>query len=168
MGVTITGDGLVKVWDSNPTFGDPFEGVFYMEPPYSYEQFERHARDRAKRWIERMAGRGYGQHSRFKVQGPFQFLDVGRRDLTPEREGDDEWVLVAWFKRDRPEILPLGEIEDRRLMAQRYGITPPEPLRRSDPTPGVRALEASELGAYRDPHGLNEAGLPVLPDEETA
>lgn len=159
MSVIIRGDGLVTVWRGDPTYGNPCEGVFYMEPPYTYEQFERHARDRAKRWRDAMAAKGQTQTSKFDVKGPFAFLEVERRDLSPEHEGDDEFVLVAWFKSDKPEVLPMGEIEDRRLMAQRYGIEPPQPLRHGEMPARVTPLVADEMNEYRDPHGLTEAGL---------
>lgn len=158
MSVIIRGDGLVTVWRGDPTYGNPCEGVFYMEPPYTYEQFERHSKDRAKRWSDAMVAKGQRQTSKFDVKGPFQFLDVGRRDLSPEHEGDDEWVLVAWFK-GGPEVLPMGEVEDRRLMAQRYGMAPPEPLRRGEIAAKVSPTLADEMTEYRDPNGLTEAGL---------
>ena len=149
---------LVTVYRGHPRYGSPMEGVFYMEPPYVYDQFETHSRQMAKRWLSGMPDSVH-QTSKFDVKGPFRFLDVGRRDLSPEHEGDDEWVLIAWFKDDKPEILPMGEIEDRRLMAQRYGYRPPAPLLRDEPAPKLTPIMADEMGEYRDPNGLTEAGL---------
>ncbi len=149
---------LVQVWSGDPTYGNAREGVFYMEPPYNYDQFSTHSRQMAKRWVDGMLDSMH-QTSKFKIEGPFRFLDVGRRDMSPEHEGDDEWVLIAWFKNDKPELLPMGEVEDRRLLAQRYGIYPPEPLRYGDPVAKVTPLMADEMDEYMDPNGLNEAGV---------
>ncbi len=149
---------LVQVWSGDPTYGNAREGVFYMEPPYVYGQFKTHAHQMAKRWTGNMPD-SVKQTSKFKVEGPFRFLDVGRRDLSPEHEGDDEWVLIAWFKDDNPTFLPIGEIEDRRLLAQRYGLKPPEPLRYGEPVARVTPLVADEMDEYMDPNGLNEAGV---------
>ena len=148
---------LVQVWSGDPTYGDPREGVFYMEPPYNYDQFQTHSRQMAKQWVDGMPETAR-QTSKFKIEGPFQFLDVGRRDMSPEHEGDDEWVLIAWFKSE-PRWATMGEVEDNRLMALRYGLKPPEPLRYGEPAARATPLIADEMDEYRDPNGLNEGGV---------
>lgn len=151
---------LVQVWSGHPTYGSPKEGVFYMERPYTPKQWDTHVWDRAKRWNTAMRAKGMEQTTGFDIKGPFEFLDVGRRDLSPEHEGDDEWALIGWFKRadGKPEIVPMSEIEDRREMALRYGLTPAEPIR-GDVAPKLVPLMADEMSEYRDPNGLNEGGV---------
>lgn len=161
MPITVKGDGLVAIWHSHPKWGDPKEGVFYMEPPYTVDQLEREKAKRGVQWLNYLTGRGFIPTTRPEFKGPFGFEDVGRHDFGENRRGDDEYVIVCWFKRDKPEVLPVDEIDTRRQLAMRYGDVPPEPVRYMDtPKPGVNRPWADEFGTYRDPNGLNEAGVP--------
>jgi len=151
---------LVQVWSGDPTYGSPKEGVFYMERPYTPEQWDEHVWNRAKRWNTALRAKGMIQTTGFDIKGPFAFLDVGRRDMSHEHEGDDEWVLIGWFKRadGKPGIVSMSEIEDRREMAKRYGLVPAEPIR-GEVAPKPVLLVADEMGEYNDPNHLNEAGI---------
>ncbi len=155
---------LVAVWHSDPTWGDPFEGVFWMESGYSNAQLAVHAENRAKRWFDWRESQGNIATTRPALHGPLHFEHTARHDLSEDHRGDDEFVFVAWFKKDKPDVLTVGEVEDRRLMAQRYGVFPPAPLRRLDPLSGVRHVVADEFGNYIDPWGLTEAGLKETSD----
>ena len=154
------GDGLVSIWHSDPRWGDPKEGTFYMEPPYSEEMCDRACEDRGRLWLRMMVEEQRYPTTRLQFRGPLDYTHQDRHDLSPERGGMDEYVVTAWFKRDKPEVLTVDEIEARREMIQRFGLNPPEPVRyMNDPVPGVSLPMADEFGAYADPHGLNEAGV---------
>ena len=161
MPITIKGDGLVAVWHSHPKWGDPMEGVFYMERPYTPAMRDLAFENRGVMWLKSQSARGFRPTTRPQFVGPFDFEHKGRHDLSENRRGHDEFVIIAWFKREKPEVLPVDEIDMRRQLAQRYGLTPPEPVRYMDtPTPGVSLPWVDEFGPYRDPNGLNEAGVP--------
>ena len=156
---------IVAVWHSDPRYGDPYEGVFYMRPPYTREQLERQAEQKGRTWAKRMAGGGLVMTAAPKLAGPLGFRHVDRHDLGETRREDDEYVFVAWYRRDKPLLLTTDEIERRRSLAARYGITPEAPVRDGNPTPGVRPVMASEMGDYIDPSGRDESGLTAVERE---
>jgi hypothetical protein len=151
---------VVAVWHSDPEYGDPYEGVFYMKPPYTREQFAQMAYQMGVRWTKSKADGGLVMTAKPKVIGPLPYEDTRRHDLSENHREDDEFVLVGWFKRDKPLLLTTDEIERRRELALRYGYTPNVPVLTgsSDPTSGLAATVADEMGEYRDPAGLDEQG----------
>lgn len=153
---------LVSVWHSDPKWGDPFEGVFYMEPPYTREQLSLHAETKGRDWSKSMAGRGFVMTAPPRLVGPHGFRDPDRHDLSEDRRGHDEYVFIAWYRRDRPQLLTMNQAEERHLLARRYGIMPSLPARGNDPPARIReaaTVLADEMSAYRDPGGRDEAGM---------
>ncbi len=151
---------MVAVWSSDPTYGDPFEGVFYMRPPYSREQLELQAEQKGRRWATSMASKGFVMTAAPRLTGPFSFLQVNRHSLDETRRDEDEFVFVAWYRRSKPLLLSTDEIERRRVLARRYGITPNAPVRDgSPPINAPRPVMADEMGAYVDPAGRDHAGM---------
>jgi hypothetical protein len=152
---------LVAVWHSDPKYGDPYEGVFYMKPPYTSDQFAQQAYQKGQAWVKLKATAGLVMTTKPRVSGPHRFGDVDRHDLDETHREDDEYVIVGWFKRNKPLLLSTDEIERRRELALRYGYSPNAPVLtgRSDPTSGAAAaVVADEMGEYRDPTGRDEAG----------
>lgn len=166
-GTTVIGDGLVAVWHSDPTYGDPKEGVFYLEPPYTDTQREQVTRLKTQTWMDRMSERAK-LTTKIVCRGPLNFNHPDRHDMGTERAGMDEYVLAAWWRPFQPEILPTDEIDRRRQLAERYGIQPSEPIRwdKGEPDAGVALPFADEYGPYVDPEGRDEAGvLPIYQDQ---
>ena len=163
MPVEIKGDGLVAVWHSDPRFGDPYEGVFHMQPPYTTEDVKLQWQQKGRAWAKGKADGGLVMTTKPRLLGPFVFGHTQRHDLGEDHRGEDEYVIVAWFKRDRPIIINSDEVEYRRSLAQRYGITPQLPTKGRDPVlAGVRSNMADEYGPYIDPDGRDEQGMKAV------
>lgn len=159
---------MVAVWSSDPTYGDPYEGVFYMRPPYTREQLELQAEQKGRRWGKHMASRGFLMTAAPRLTGPFGFRHVDRHSLEETRRDEDEFVFVAWYRRDKPLLLSTDEIERRRELAGRYGITPAAPVRDGNPPINApRPVMVDEMGTYADPAGRDHAGMTVE-DREAA
>ena len=157
---TIIGDGKVEVWHSNPEFGDPYEGVFHMEPPYTDETLDRKSRESVTRWIDTQSKNGLTLTTKVQVRGTLIYTHPERHDLSEEHKGDDEFVCVAWFKRERPIILTSDEVAMRRELAIHHGFAPIEPSHwTQDPTVGYAAPIADEMDEYTDPSGRDAQGL---------
>lgn len=148
----------VAVWSSDPKFGDPYEGVFYMKPPYGPDALRDEWQERGRQWGKMKHAAGLNMTTKPRLVGPIKFEDNRRHDLSETRREDDEWVLVAWFKRDMPLILSTEEVERRRVLAERYGHSPRLPHRGDLQPAGVQSTIADEMAEYRDPHGRDEAG----------
>ncbi len=162
---TIVHKGPVEVWHSDPKFGDPKEGVFYLDSP-TPAQLDKARRDKQHIWLETMESGGYFCTTPIKLFGPFDFYHPDRHDLSPgEKAGQLEYVLSAWFRKDRPETISTDEADMRRQLALRYGKVPPEPVRwdKGEPTPGVAKTVTDEFAPYIDPHDHDEQGL--LPEQ---
>ena len=152
---------VVAVHSSDPTYGDPYEGVFYMKPPFERVDVERHAEQSGRRWVKQMATQGLVMTATPALRGPFDFMHTERRSMDDGRADEQEFVLLGWFKRDRPLILPMDEIARRRELALRYGLRPDVPVvtHHGEPAPKRGTVLADEMAEYHDPSGLNEAGL---------
>ena len=160
MPVEIKSDGLVAVWHSDPTHGDPYEGVFHMKPPYTTEQVMTQWQQKGRPWAQAKDKAGLVITTKPRLLGPFVFTHAQRHDLGEDHREDDEYVIVAWFKRDRPLVMTTDEIEQRRVLAMRYGHEPMLPVKGKDPVlAGVRSNVADEYGEYRDPDGRDEQGM---------
>jgi len=158
--VEIKGDGLVAVWHSDPRWGDPYEGVFHMKPPYTTEDVKQQWQQKGRPWAKGKAKAGLVMTTKPRLLGPFTFVHTQRHDLGEDHREDDEYVIVAWFKRDKPLILSSDEVEKRHTMAQRYGLAPHLPTKGRDPVlTGVRSNVADEYGPYSDPDGRDEQGM---------
>lgn len=143
---------LVAVHSSDPKYGDPYEGVFFMQPPYDRADVRQHADQSGRRWVKKMAGGGLVMTEAPKLRGPFPFTHTERHDMTETHYDEDEYVIVGWFKRDRPLILSMEEIEHRRELALRYGYSPEAPMLtgRGDLTPKRGKTVADEMDEYRE------------------
>src|SRR3990167_10866372 len=104
MPVTIKGDGLVAVWHSDPRWGDPMEGVFFMQRPYSPAMRDLAFERKGVQWLRSQEGRGLHPTTAPQFRGPYAFEHALRHDLSENRRGDDEYVIMAWFKKDRPDV----------------------------------------------------------------
>lgn len=153
---------LVAVWSSDPTYGDPYEGVFYMKPPYHSDQLLANAENRTGRWVKKMALGGMKLTTRPDLRGPFKFGSTERRDMSEDRREDDEWVIVAWYKREKPIEITTEEYDRRRQLALRYGMTPRDPAithrENLQPLGVVATPKADEMGTYIDPSGRDASG----------
>ena len=160
MSVEIKGDGLVAVWHSDPRWGDPYEGVFHMKPPYTTEQVKQQWQQKGRPWAKAKAESGFVMTTKPRLLGPFVFGHVQRHDLGEDHRDEDEYVIVVWFKRERPVLLATDAIEQRRVLAQRYGHAPALPTKGRDPVlSGARSNMADEFDPYSDPDGRDEQGM---------
>jgi hypothetical protein len=165
---TTIGDGLVEVWHSDPQYGDPKEGIFFLDAEATPQQVDKVRREKHHIWVDRMEQGGYHATTQVQYLGPYTFRDPKRHDLSPEKSYLLEYILTAYFKRDRPETITTDEADRRRQLAAKYGLPARDPVRwdKGEPTPGITPTQASEHTSYVDPNNRDEQGL--LPEQREA
>lgn len=120
--MAIPGELAVAVYDSHPRLGELYEYAFYLEPPYRPEQVERKRDEQARRWIKIQSQKGRELKTRILLLGPFEFEDPDRRILDSKWLGCDEYVMQAWFKRDKPVIVRASRIDYLNELRRSRGL----------------------------------------------
>ena len=126
---TRSGALAVAVYSSNPKFGDPYEFVFYLEPPYRPEMLDRKRKAMVKLWVETKGKQGLDLRTVIKFTGPYNFFQDDRVDLDEKHRGDHEFQLKAWFRRRHPLILDADVIDKWMQDRAEFGYPVNEPRR---------------------------------------
>lgn len=126
--MAIPGELSVAIHDSHPQLGEMYEFAFYLPPPYTDHAFESKRDEMAKKWIEHQAKQGKVLKTRINVIGPHDFVHTERRILDPKWMGQHEFVLQAWFKREKPMIVRAGVIDLWHERRRRLGYDTVEPV----------------------------------------
>lgn len=126
----------VRIHESDPVYGDPYEFVFYLEPPYSAEALEKKRVAMCKLWIATLEKRGQKLTTPIQFSGPYSFRHDERVDLGDKHQGDAEFQLKAMFKREKPLVVASGVVDMWTERRERFGYETyrPTPLIDGDPT----------------------------------
>ena len=119
--MAIPGELSVAVYDSHPVLGEQYEFAFYMQPPYTPEAVSAKRDAMAKKWIEVHSKHRRTLRSKILTLGPFTFTDDERRTYDDHHLDDDEYVLRAWFKHDRPRILRASAVDQWMEARKKFG-----------------------------------------------
>ncbi len=125
--VGLLGQPVVKVYNSDPQYGDPEDFIFFLpKDGYTPEQLDKKSRDMRKVWLDVQEKRGHRCTTELWMQGPFGPMEEGRIDLSEAEWGNDEFRFTAYFLRE-PLTWTLDEANYYLTRAREMGITPTEP-----------------------------------------